>query len=177
MLDNPKLILPNKSLLEGATKADFDELREDHDALTSDYSEFKRVTNNEINSLGKVVNTHGNTIINNEKREGLIVIELPSNGTFDIDQLMSMKSIRSEFKKITIVNKSTGTINIHFKRKYVPPLGGGSLPNKVIITYDLDFQRVTTECSVSDTGNVDKPLFTILKGELKTFQMIYETSA
>lgn len=176
MSDDAKLILPNKSLLAGATKADFDELSANHNALSSDYSEFKQNTNTEISRLGQVVNNHGIAIINNKKNEGVAVIELPSSGTFNIAQLMSMKDITSEHKKIAIVNKSTGTINIHWTRRFVPPLGGGSLPTRDIITYDLDFQRITTECLVPTSGNVDTSLFSIIKGELKTFQLIYETT-
>lgn len=176
MSGDAKLILPNKSLLAGATKADFDELSANHNALSSDYSEFKQNTNTEISRLRQVVNNHGTVIINNKKNEGLVVIELPSSGIFNIAQLMSMKDITSEHKKIAIVNKSTGAINIHWTATFVA-MPGYSLPTKDIITYDLDFQRITTECSVSTSGKVDTSLFNILKNELKTFQLIYETSA
>lgn len=177
MSGDAKLILPNKSLLPGATKADFDELSANHNALSSDYSEFKQNTNTEISRLRQVVNNHGSAIINNKKNEGLVVIELPSSGTFNIAQLMSMKDITSEHKKIAIVNKSTGTINIHWTKTFVATIPGHSLPTNDIITYDLDLQRITTECPVSNTGKVDTSLFSILKNELKTFQLIYETTS
>jgi hypothetical protein len=51
MSGDAKLILPNKSLLAGATKADFDELSANHNALSSDYSEFKQNTISDISDL------------------------------------------------------------------------------------------------------------------------------
>ena len=51
MSGDAKLMLPSKSLLAGATKADFDELREEHDALSSDYSGFKKDTNLGLTNL------------------------------------------------------------------------------------------------------------------------------
>lgn len=57
MSGDAKLILPNKSLLAGATKADFDELSADHNTLSSDYSEFKQDTISDISDLQDSLDT------------------------------------------------------------------------------------------------------------------------
>lgn len=57
MSGDAKLILPNKSLLAGATKADFDELSANHNALSSDYSEFKQNTISDISNLQDSLDT------------------------------------------------------------------------------------------------------------------------
>lgn len=57
MSDDAKLILPNKSLLAGATKADFDELSADHNTLSSDYSKFKQNTISDISDLQDSLDT------------------------------------------------------------------------------------------------------------------------
>ena len=56
-MSDAKLILQNKSLLPGATKADFDELSADHDALSSDYSGFKQDTNLGLTNLQNEIDT------------------------------------------------------------------------------------------------------------------------
>lgn len=56
-MSDAKLILQNKSLLPGVTKADFDELSADHDALSSDYSGFKQNTNLGLTNLQDEIDT------------------------------------------------------------------------------------------------------------------------
>lgn len=56
-MSDAKLILQNKSLLPGATKADFDKLSADHDALSSDYSGFKQDTNLGLTNLQDEIDT------------------------------------------------------------------------------------------------------------------------